>query len=159
MDLDGYRLTAASHVTADFTVGGWCGGGWEGGWGCWGCWSCWSCWGCVFSVDLHGLADCLGKMKLSCKVRRHFEMKRDACKLELGNGYIICTVIVQESSWYPWRMLPQADTATLHGVPVCTACAGVPLDTPALLCLRVGQGELLHRGRGEPGARVLCRSG
>ena len=22
MDLDGYRLTAASHVTADFTVGG-----------------------------------------------------------------------------------------------------------------------------------------
>ena len=51
-------------------------------------------------------------------------------------------------------MLPQADTAALHGVPSCTACAGVPLDTPALLRLRVGKGELLHRGRGEPGAGV-----
>ena len=56
-------------------------------------------------------------------------------------------------------MLPQHDTATLHGVPSCTASAGVPVDTLALLRLRVGQGELLHRGRGEPGARVLCRSG
>ena len=51
-------------------------------------------------------------------------------------------------------MLPQHDTAALHGVPSCTACAGVPLDTPALLRLRVGQGELFHRGRGEPGAGV-----
>ena len=91
-------------------------------------------------------------------------MKRDACKLELGNGYMYYQTIMYGNITrvkliYPWRMLPQADTAILHGVPSCTACAGVPVDTLALLRLGVGQGELLHRGRGEPGARVLCRSG
>jgi hypothetical protein len=47
----------------------------------------------VFSVDLHGLADFLGKMKLICKVRTHFEMKRDSCKLEFGNGYMYYHVL------------------------------------------------------------------
>ena len=86
MDLDGYRLTAASHVTADFTVGG--GVVWLGrGLGLLGLL------GLVFSVDLDGLADFFGKMKLICKVRTHFELKRDACKLELGNGYMYYHVL------------------------------------------------------------------